>query len=147
MPTPLRESVLAAVADRLQDMIPGVPVERARRAPVGIDERPRLVVRGGDAAADESQSPMETFWTFGVSVSGYVAAASDLAAEQALSTLHAQVMEALQAVDLGPASVQPTIGLAEMALYDSADSSAPAGQFTIILEALAVAPTAHPYAP
>lgn len=143
---PLRESVLAAVAEVLAAAIPDVPVERARRARPDIAEFPRIVVRGGDAAPDESQTPMLTFWTFGVIVTGYVKAATDLAAEQALSDLHARVVAALQMAELGPASVQPTMRMAEMALYDAADSSTPAGEFTTIVEALATAPTAYPYA-
>jgi hypothetical protein len=145
--TPLRESVLAAVETRLASLISDVPVERARRAPVDISEFPRLIIHGLDASPDLSQSPMETFWTFGFSVTGYVKAATDLAAEQALSDLHASVMAALENADLGPGAVQPTAGAADMALYPAEDSKTPAGQFTVVFQALAIAPTSYPYAP
>lgn len=144
--TPLRESVLAAVAARLAALISDVPVDRARRAPVEIGDFPRLVLIGTSAFGDEGQSPTETFWTFGFSVTGYAKATTDLGAEQALSDLHARVMAALQMAELGPASVQPTAGLAEMGLYAADDSKTPAGQFSVTFEALAIAPTAHPYA-
>lgn len=145
--TPLRESVLAAAADVLRQAIPDVPVDRARRAPPARGELPRLVLIGLNAQADQTQSPSETFWTFDFQVAGYVSAATDLGAEQALSDLHARVMVALENADLGPGAVQPTVGVAEMALYAAEDSSAPVGQFTVIFQALSIAPTAYPYAP
>ncbi len=147
MPTALRESVLAAAAARLAAIITDVPVERARRSPPPIEQFPRLLVHGGGAMPDQSQSPGETFWTFSFTVTGYVSASSDLAAEQALSALHARVMVAMESADLGPGAVQPTAGGAEMALYAAEDSAKPAGQFTVAFEALAIAPTASPYAP
>lgn len=147
MPTPLRESILAAVAARLEAQIPAVPVERARRAQVDLGEMPRLVVRGQEATPDEGQSPGETFWTFGFTVTGYAKGATDLAAEQALSQLHADVMAALQMAELGPASVMPTPGPADVRLYEVDLSAVPAGDFTVAFQALAVAPTASPYAP
>lgn len=147
MPTPIRESVLAAAAAELETLVPAVPVERARRAPVAIAEMPRLVVTGLGMEPDEGQSPLETFWKIGFSVTGYASGATDLAAEQALTELHARVVAALQAADLGPGAVQPTAGFAEMALYDAEASSKPAGQFTVVFEVLAVTPTSSPYAP
>lgn len=147
MPTPLRESILAAVAARLAAQIPAVPVERARRAPVEIAQMPRLVVRGQEATPDEGQSPGETFWTFGFTVTGYAKGTTDLAAEQALSQLHADVMAALQMAALGPASVMPSVGPADMRIYEPEMSAVPAGEFTVAFAALAVAPTASPYAP
>lgn len=147
MPTPLRESILAAAATRLAAAITDVPVERARRAPPALNEFPRLILRGLSAQPDPTQSPMETFWTFEFEVSGYVTAATDLAAEQALSDLHARVMAALENADLGPGAVQPTAGVAELALYSADDSKTPAGQFSVIFQALSIAPTASPYAP
>jgi hypothetical protein len=49
MPTPIREVALVAIAARLAE-IPGVVVERARRAPVDTDKEPlpRLVLTGTD---------------------------------------------------------------------------------------------------
>ncbi len=145
MATPLRESVLAAAAELLAAAISDVPVERARRAPPDIAEFPRLVVIGTTATGDETQSPCQTFWTFGFTVTGYVRGVTDLAAEQALSDLHARVMAALQMAELGPASIMPTAGAAEMGLYVADESKTPAGQFTVPFEALAIAPTAFPY--
>lgn len=144
--TPLRESVLAAVVEVLAAAIPDVPVERARRAQPDIAEFPRIIVRGGNAVPDKSQTPTLTFWTFGVLISGYAKASTDLGAEQALSDLHARVVAALQMAELGPASVQPTMRVAEMGLYSADKSKTPAGEFTTVIEALATAPTAYPYA-
>lgn len=143
----LRDSVMEAAAARLAEIIPDVPVDRARRAGVASAEMPRLVLLAGAAVPDESQSPMETFWTFSFVVAGYVTGSTDEAAEQELSLLHARVMEAMQMATLGPASVMPTVGTAEMALLDADESARPIGQFAIPFQALAIAPTAYPYAP
>jgi hypothetical protein len=147
MSTPLRESVLAAAAARLASVVRDVKVERARRAPPAEAEFPLLAIIGGGAVPDYSQSPGETFWTFGFTVIGYAQAASDLAAERALTTLHARVMAALENTDLGPAAVQPTAGAAQFGLYAPDESKTPAGEFSVSFQALAIAPTSSPYAP
>jgi len=146
-PTPLRESVLAAAAARLAEIITDVPVERARRSMPTLEQMPMLVVHGGGASPDNSQSPGETFWTFGFTVTAYFKGADDLAAEQAGSEIHARILVALEYADLGPASVQPTAGQAEIILYSAEDSTKPAGQLVVPFEALAIAPTSYPYAP
>jgi hypothetical protein len=76
--TPLFDVVLSAVADALAAMLPTAQVARARRAPVEIEERPCLVIIPGSAVPDLTQSPGETFWTFGFTVIGYAQVASDL---------------------------------------------------------------------
>lgn len=146
-PTPLRESVLAAAAAQLAAVITDTPVERARRGMPSIEEFPRLFLHGGGATPDNTQSPGETFWSFDFTVTGYFKGATDLEAEQAGSELHARVLVALENASLGPASIEPTAGTAEIVLYSTDDSSAPAGQFVIPFRALAIAPTSYPYAP
>lgn len=146
MPTPIREAVLAAVAARLTAQIANTSVLRAVRAPLDARRCPALILRGGDMAADEDQSFGETLWRIGFSVTGMITAATDLAAEQALSELHARVIAALQGYDLGPATIQPNVLNASFELYLAEDSAAPAGEFTAEFEATAMTPNASPYA-
>lgn len=65
MPTALREAALAAIADRLSVELPGIVLERARRAPVDTDKEqlPRLVLTGTDWEADETAEPGSTHYT------------------------------------------------------------------------------------
>lgn len=146
MPTPIREAVLAAVAARLTASIAGVTVLRARRAPVDPRNCPALVLRGGQMSADEDQSFGETLWRIGFSITGLFTAATDLAAEQAGSDLHAKVIAALQGFDLGPATIQPNVLNADFDLYPVEDSAVPAGEFTAEFEATAMTPNSSPYA-
>lgn len=149
MTTPLREAALAAIAGRLMTSLPGTAIERARRAQVDTDTEtlPRLVLRGEEWEADTSQEPGQTHWTIGFSVSGFARGAADLAAEQAMSALHAQTVAAL-------ASWTPdTPGLgdvveqgAEFRLYDADESAKPAGEFIARFSLLAIGPSASPYA-
>lgn len=150
MSTPFREAALAAVAGRLSVALPDVPLERARRAPVDTDTEatPKLILHGEDWSADDTQEPNFTHWTIGFSVAGYIRAASDIAAERALSVLHARVVAALSAW------TPDTIGLGDVAeqgaqfrLYDADESAKPAGEFLAQFTILAVGPTASPYAP
>ena len=151
--TPIREALLAAVATRLSAAIPDVPVERARRSPPGNEEFPRLILRGGDLGSSDAESFGETTYTVGFVVTGYAAAPGsaanqDLAAEQALSALHARVVKALAAwqpdgTDLN--EVRDTGG-ADFTVYDLEESDIPAGEFTAGFEAISVRPTGHPYA-
>ncbi|MBR0649510.1 hypothetical protein GXW78_07555 [Roseomonas terrae] len=149
MATPIREAVLAAVADRLAASIVGVPVERARRAAVDISEYPRLVLQGMEMVPDQSQSPGLTFWTVRFTITGYVKGegpSADLLAEQRLSALHAQVSAALEGADLGPCTVQATNGQVDFVMLDASSSSVASGYFDVGFEALAITPTASPYA-
>jgi hypothetical protein len=150
MPTPLREAALAEVVARLAAQLPGVTVERARRATVDTDNEalPRVVVRGGDWLADNSQEPGITHWTIGVAVSGFAGGADDLAAEQALSDLHARVVAALAAwtpaiAGLGDLAEEN----ADLRLYDADESAKPAGEFVARFSLLAIGPSASPYTP
>ena len=94
---PLREAGLAAIAQRLTSTMPGVVVERARRAPVDVDTDtlPRLILRGEEWQADETEEPGLTHYRLAFSVTGFVSASTDLAAEQALCLLHAQLVQTL----------------------------------------------------
>lgn len=146
MPTPIREAVLAAVAARLKAQLAGVTVVRALRAPLDPRLCPAVILRGGDMVADEDQSFGETMWRIAFSVAGMITATSDLAAEQALSDLHAKVIAALQGYDLGPATIQPNVLDASFEIYSAEDSATPAGEFTAAFEATAMTPNASPYA-
>ncbi len=147
--TPLREAALAAIADRLTTTLPDVVVERARRAPVDVDAEtlPRLIVRGEDWQADDTEEPGRTHYRIGFSVTGFASATTDLAAEQALSLLHARVIEALagwtpSTAGLGDVAEQS----AEFSLYDADDSARPAGEFLARFSMLAIGPSGGPWA-
>jgi hypothetical protein len=141
---PLREAALAAIAARLTATLSDIAVERARRAPVDTDAEtlPRLVLRGDDLDADDSQEPGRTHYQIGFVVAGYAASSTDLAAEQALSVLHARVVAALA----GWTPAEPGLGdvaerRTDFALYAAEDSARPAGEFQARFAMLAVAPS------
>jgi hypothetical protein len=140
---PLREAALAAIADRLAAELPDVAVERARRAPVDTDAEvlPRLVVRGDYLEADESQEPGRTHYRIGFGVSGFAVGASDLAAEQALSLLHARAVSALAGwTPASPGLGDIAEGSSEFRLNDAEESAQPAGEFLARFSILAVGP-------
>lgn len=149
MSTPLREAALAEIAARLAAELSDIPTERARRSAVDpVAEGARLVLTGEDWAADTSQQPGITHYTLSFAVTGYLAAASDLAAEQALSTLHARVVAALCGwTPASPGLGEPIELGAEFTLYDAEDSARPAGEVRAHFQMLALAPTASPYVP
>lgn len=148
MPIALREAALAEIAARLTAQLPGVAVERSRRAMVDTDNEalPRVVVRGGDWLADNTQEYGTTHWIIGFSVSGFVGGADDLAAEQALSDLHARVVAALAAWTPATAGLGDIAEAdADIRLYDADESAKPAGEFIARFSLLATGPSAHPY--
>lgn len=148
MPTPIREAILAAVAGRLTAQLSGVTVLRARRAPVAQEERPAVVLVGGGLSAAEDVSFGETMWTCAFTVVGHFAGATDLAAEQAGSDLHARVVAALQGWDIQPtvpAAIQANVTTAEFGLYGAEDSAKPAGEFAAEFTATAMLPNGSPY--
>jgi hypothetical protein len=147
MPTPIREAVLAAVFTRLTAQLSGVTVLRAHRAPLDPRRCPAVIITGTGMDADEDMSFGECQWRIGFTVAGYIAAATDLAAEQAASALHARLIAALLNYDLGPATIQPNITGADFELYSIEESAAPAGEFNASFEALAMTPAGSPYAP
>ncbi|WP_431304048.1 hypothetical protein [Sediminicoccus sp. BL-A-41-H5] len=145
---PLREAALAAIAERLATQLADVAVERARRAPVDTDAEPlpRLVVRGDDLEADDTQEPGRTHYRIGFGVSGFAAGTTDLAAEQALSLLHARSVAALAGwtpatPDLGDVAEQG----AEFRLYEAEDTARPAGEFLARFTILAIGPAGGPW--
>jgi hypothetical protein len=147
--TPLREAALAAIADRLTTALPDAAVERARRAPVDVDAEtlPRLIVRGEDWQADDTEEPGRTHYHIGFSVTGFASATTDLAAEQALSLLHARAVEALagwtpSAAGLGDVAEKSC----EFSLYEAEDSARPAGEFLARFSMLAIGPSGGPWA-
>ena len=145
---PLREAALAAIAERLAAQLLDVAVERARRAPVDTDAEPlpRLVVRGDDLEADDTQEPGRTHYRIGFGVSGFAAGVTDLAAEQALSLLHAHTVAALAAwTPATPGLGDITEQGAEFRLYDAEDSARPAGEFLARFTILAVGPAGGPW--
>ncbi|WP_424138663.1 hypothetical protein [Roseomonas chloroacetimidivorans] len=151
--TPIREKVPATLAERLAEQIPGIPVERARRAAPADEDFPRLIVRAGDVTPNDGTSFGETTYTVTVIVTGYTGAEpdaedQDLSCEQALSDLHARVVAALAAwqpdgVDLNEVR---EAGTAEFLVYDIEDSARALGEFTASFEVESVRPTGHPYA-
>lgn len=146
---PLREVALAAIADRLTTSLPDVVVERARRAPVDVDAEtlPRLILRGEDWQADDTEEPGRTHYQLGFSVTGFARAATDLGTEQALSLLHARAVEALAGWTPSTAGLGDVIEQsAEFSLYDAEDSARPAGEFLARFSMLAIGPSGGPWA-
>ena len=145
---PLREAALAAVADRLTNALPDVAVERARRAPVDVDAEilPRLILRGEEWQADDTEEPGRTHYRIGFSITGFASATTDLAAEQALSLLHARIVEALAGWTPSTDGLGDIAELsAEFSLYDSEVSARPAGEFLARFSMLAIAPSGGPW--
>jgi hypothetical protein len=145
---PLREAVLAAIAERIITGLPDVALDRARRAPVDVEVEalPRLVLRGEEIEADDTEEPGRTHYRIGFVVSGIAAAASDLAAEQALSTLHARLVSLLAgwtpaAAGLGDVAEQG----AEFRMYDTEESALPVGEFLARFSILAIGPNGGPW--
>ena len=145
---PLREAALAAIAERIITGLPDVALDRARRAPVDVEAEtlPRLVLRGEEIEADDTEEPGRTHYRIGFVVSGFAAGASDLAAEQALSTLHARLVSLLAswtpaAPGLGDVVEQG----AEFRMYDSEESTLPAGEFLARFSILAIGPNGGPW--
>jgi hypothetical protein len=152
--TPIRERLLAMVAARLEEQIPDVPVERARRALVEIREMPRLIVRGGTLAPNDATAFGETLYSAEAIIEGYVVSTDpdvenpDLACERLLSELHARVVSALAdwTPDGDDLNEVMESGTAEFLPYDLDESSEPAGEFVARFEAQSIRPTGHPYA-
>ena len=145
--TPLREAALAAVPARLAAAVPDAVTERARRAPVDTDAEvlPRLVVTGADWTADTTQQPGATHYTIGFDVVGYAGGATDLAAEQAVSSLHAAVVVALAGWTPDAAGLSDVAeDSASFRTYAADESARPAGAFVARFSLLAVAPTGQP---
>ncbi|MFM7421404.1 MAG: hypothetical protein ACKO54_17140 [Alphaproteobacteria bacterium] len=145
---PLREATLASIAERIISGLPDVALDRARRAPVDVEAEtlPRLVLRGEEIEADDTQEPGRTHYRIGFVVSGFAAGASDLAAEQALSTLHARLVSLLAAwtpaaPGLGDVAEQG----AEFRMYDTEESARPAGEFLARFSILAIGPSGGPW--
>ena len=145
---PLREAALAAIAERIITGLPDVALDRARRTPVDVEAEalPRLVLRGEEIEADDTEEPGRTHYRIGFVVSGFAAAASDLAAEQALSTLHARLVSLLA----GWTPAAPGLGDvveqgAEFRMYDTEESALPAGEFLARFSILAIGPNGGPW--
>ena len=150
MATPVREAALAAVVVRLRAQMPDVALDRARRGAVDADRErlPRLILRGEDMEADDTQEPGRTHYRIGFSVVAFTRAGSDLELEQALSSLHARIAAALagwvpDSWNLGDVAEQG----AEFVLYDAEDSAKPAGECAARFSILAVTPTGDPTIP
>lgn len=144
----LREACLAAVAARLASQLPSAAVERARRSPPDLENEglPRLIVRGDGIDDDTESDPTRTHYSILFVVHGYARGASDLAAEQALSSLYAQVITALDRwtptdPGLGDVMGQGT----EFRLFDTDESAVPAGEFVARFSMLAVGPAGGPW--
>ena len=150
MATPVREAALAAVAARLRTQLPDVALDRARRGAVDADREPmpRLILRGEDMDADDTQEPGRTHYRISFSIVAFTRAGSDIELEQALSALHARIAAALagwvpDTTNLGDVAEQG----AEFVLYDAEDSAKPAGECIARFSILAVTPTGDPNIP
>jgi hypothetical protein len=146
--TALRETALAAIATRLTAQIPTATVERARRAPVDVTKErlPRLVVTGGDLAADESNEPGMTHYTLDFAVTGHATARTDLALEQALSDLQAKVTAALAGWQPATDNIGNTTEQgAEFVIADAEESAVPAGMVVCRFSILLIAATGNPF--
>jgi hypothetical protein len=103
------------------------------------------VVVAGNVEADETAEPLLTHYQLAFAVHGYAAGADDLAAEQALSLLHAQAVASLAgwtpaAAGLGDIAERG----ADIALFALDDSAKPAGSFEARFSVLAMSPTGGP---
>ena len=148
MPTAIREVALAAIATRLTAEVPTATVERSRRSPVDTDTEtlPRLVLTGTDWNADETAEPLIVHYTLGFAVTGYARGISDLATEQAVTDLHAKVVDALAGWTPTTANLgQPSEEGADHRLFDADESAKPAGEFTARFSMLVLAPLGNPY--
>lgn len=147
MTTPIREAALAAIAARLE-IETSATVERSRRAPVDLakDDLPHLNLEPGDWTADVTQEPLQTHYTLGFTVTGHVRARTDLAADQALSELHAATVAALAGwlPDIDGMD-QPIEEGASIALLAADESEKPAGRFEARFSVLLIAATGNPY--
>lgn len=147
--TPIREAALAAIAARLVIAVPAAVVERARRAPVDTDAEtlPRLIVTGTGWSADTTQQPGTTHYSIGFDVVGYAGAATDLAAEQAVSALHAAVLGALAGWTPDAAGLSDIAeDSASFRTFAADEFARPAGAFVARFSLLAVVPTGQPFA-
>ena len=143
MPTALRELALAAIAARLGTNTTST-VERARRAAVDTkkDTLPHLNLLGGDLSDDITAEPQHTHTTLAFTVVGHARARTDLAADQALSELHAATVAALATWEPAVAGMDTPIHEgAELRLLDAEESEHPVGRFEARFNVLIVAPT------
>jgi len=152
---PAREAALDAIAARLADALPDVPVERGRRSPVAEHECPRVVLRMGGHRED----PEDAFGVVRLDceawVEGYVgapagAADPDAALEAALNALHARCAAALLGVEIpyaaGDALMVEGVGLEPDAPALDAASDAVGGFTWTIRFDLRVPAVGGPYA-
>jgi hypothetical protein len=95
MPTPLREQVIAALADRLATLT-GVRVERNRDREIEPSMMPMLVIVDGGQSVDEGNSGIRRY-VLRLAIEGYVAAATPAGLGLALSDLYARTVELLLA--------------------------------------------------
>lgn len=106
----LTPSVIAAldvIRERLETRMPDVTVERARRAPVNLedDDLPRVVVRMGELSEEIGDAVGTSLHRWTALVEGYVSHDTgeddpDVGLELAIAELHARCHEALVGVEL-----------------------------------------------
>jgi hypothetical protein len=156
MPTSIIETATAAIAARLAAQVTTATVERSRRAPVdtGNESFPLLVLSVTDWTADETAEPLTVHYTLSFAITGYARApaglradAANLAADQALSELHAAAVAAMTSWTPTEAGLgEPSEEGAERGLYDAEESAQAAGEFTARFSMLCLAPLGSPYA-
>ena len=144
------DAALEAVAERLTDAIPEVPVETDRRSDVPDEDFPRLVVVDEGDEPDHTQSPGETFYRLIIAVTGYARAygteAPDTEARQAVNALRAQVIQALHGYQSPDGVVVDAIEAScDRRIYDADESTLPAGEFTSRWSIVTVTPAGNPW--
>ena len=142
------DAAMAAVGDRIAAVITDVPLDRDRRSEVAERERPRLVLNlGSTPAPDLTQDPGAEYHDIEVTVSGFVAGATDTAARIAINTLRARVHAALNGLAGGVVFDVQAIGGDGAQLYEAEESAKPAGDFTQPFTVRCVTASGSPYAP
>lgn len=146
MPAAWRTLVAEALQRRLAETHPGIPVHRARRAEVGLGERPCISIAMGDAEMDHSVVVGEVMTTMTVSVTAYIGPKrGDAEAEDALAAMEASIAAALDGEALAaPDGQDLTLGLfvdaGLLTLYPTEQSSLPMGEVAIALRAQTLLP-------
>lgn len=147
-----RSALAEEVVLQFRAAITDIPATRARRAPVGEEERPLLSVTTGEARAEEGMAGGETLWTVEIIVTGYAAAPSiagasvdalDLAAEDAAAELERRIVAALNNRTLGI-----TLGIfvagSSVEVIPAEQSAARLADVTVIFQARLLLPANNP---
>ncbi len=130
-----REAAFAAIATHLAAQLPGVTVERNRRALISPDEPLPIVVlrEGGHVAADDDSAQLVRY-SVECLVEGFVVE-TDARIGAALNDLHARCIAALcnQPVAFGDDALWLHERRTEVEIAEAGDSAVPAARFVTTL--------------